>query len=175
MEQQGGRDEFIVVGDPGCMVHAQMPPYELMDVKHSLGASIGMAAGLALDDVTGKRVIALCGDSGLLHSGLGGLVDAARLGVSLLVLVLDNGTTALSGGQPHPASPVDAQGRPRRAVDLAALAREAGAGVVQEVDVDQGQDVRAALKSGLDWDGLAVVIARGQCARFLGKGDVSRV
>jgi indolepyruvate ferredoxin oxidoreductase alpha subunit len=165
MEAQGGREQFIVVGDPGCMVHAQMPPYRLMDVKQSLGASIGMAAGLALDDNTGKRVVALCGDSGFLHTGLGGLVDAARLEVSLLVLLLDNGTTALSGQQPHPASPVDAQGRPRRPVDLAALARAAGAGSVQVVDVDQGQDLRAALESGLDWEGVAVVIARGQCVR----------
>jgi indolepyruvate ferredoxin oxidoreductase alpha subunit len=163
METRGGREQFIVLGDPGCMVHAQMPPYQLLDVKHSLGASIGMAAGLALDGVTGRRVVALCGDSGFLHTGLGGLVDAARLDISLLVLLLDNGTTALSGQQPHPASPVDAQGRPRRPVDLAALAHAAGAGLVQVVDVDQGQDLHAALENGLDWEGVAVVIARGQC------------
>ena len=72
MEQLGGRDEFIIVGDPGCMVRAQSPPYELMDVKNSLGSSIGMAAGVALSPMKGglkKRVIALCGDSGFLHSG----------------------------------------------------------------------------------------------------------
>jgi indolepyruvate ferredoxin oxidoreductase alpha subunit len=122
-----------------------------------------MAAGLALDDNTGKRVVALCGDSSFLHTGLGGLVDAARLDVSLLVLLLDNGATALSGRQPHAASPVDAQGRPRRPVDLAALACAAGAGLVQVVDVDRGEDLRAALESGLDWEGVAVVIACGQC------------
>ncbi len=162
--QRGGRDPFIVVGDPGCMVRAQMPPYELMDVKHSLGSAIGMATGIAAaQGRAGKRVIALCGDSGFLHSGLNGLVDAARLGVRLLVLVLDNGTTALSGGQPHPASPVDTRGRSRRTVDLAALAHAAGAGVVRVADLDNGEDIQPALAQGLDFDGLAVVIARGQC------------
>ncbi|MFQ6100375.1 MAG: thiamine pyrophosphate-dependent enzyme [Anaerolineae bacterium] len=169
VEQLGGRDEVIVVGDPGCMVRAQLPPYELLDVKHSLGSSIGVAAGIALSQTkgnTGKRVIALCGDSSFLHSGFNGLVDAARVGVRMLVLLLDNGTTALSGGQPHPASRVDARGKPRRAVDLAALAREAGAGEVRVVDLDRGKDVRAAIEAGMHFDGLAVVIARGRCIRW---------
>jgi indolepyruvate ferredoxin oxidoreductase alpha subunit len=169
MEQLGGRDEFIVVGDPGCMVRSQLSPYELLDVKHSLGSSIGMAAGVALSqakDDTGKRVVALSGDSSFLHSGFAGLVDAARIGTGVLVLILDNGTTALSGGQPHPASQIDARGRPRRTVDLAALAREAGAGEVRVVDLDQGEDIRTAIKMGMNSDGVVVVIARGQCPRW---------
>ena len=166
VEQMGGRDEFIVVGDPGCMVRAQLPPYELLDVKHSLGSSVGMAAGVALSQMrasAGKRVVALVGDSGFLHSGLNGLMDAARVGARILVLMLDNGTTALSGGQSHPASPTDARGNPQRAVALAALAREAGAEMVRTVDLDLGEDVRAAIEMGMDFDGVAVVIARGQC------------
>jgi indolepyruvate ferredoxin oxidoreductase alpha subunit len=169
MEQLGGRDEFIVVGDPGCMVRSQLPPYELMDVKHSLGSSIGMAAGVALSQAkegAGKRVVVLCGDSSFLHSGFAGLVDAARIGARMLVLILDNGTTALSGGQPHPASRADARGRPRRAVDLAALACEAGAGEVSVVDLDRGEDIRTALETGMNVDGVAMVIARGRCPRW---------
>jgi TPP-dependent indolepyruvate ferredoxin oxidoreductase alpha subunit len=187
--QLGGRDEVIVVGDPGCMVRAQLPPYELLDVKTSLGSSIGMAAGIALgqrhlDPVAGshpepaegfqsgkeKRVVALCGDSSFLHSGFSGLVDATRVGARMLVLILDNGTTALLGGQPHPASQMDARGRPRLAVDLAALAREAGAGIVQVVDLDHGGDIRAAIAMGMDFDEVAVVIARGQCPRWSAAG-----
>jgi len=167
--QLGRRDEVIVVGDPGCMVRAQLPPYELLDVKNSLGSSIGMAAGIALSQRkggTGKRVVALCGDSGFLHSGFSGLVDATRIGATMLVLLLDNGTTALSGGQPHPASQVDAWGRPRRVVDLAALACEAGAAMVQVVDLDRGEDIRAAIEKGMHFDGVAVVIARGRCPRW---------
>jgi indolepyruvate ferredoxin oxidoreductase alpha subunit len=173
--QLRGRDEVIVVGDPGCMVRAQLPPYELLDVKTSLGSSIGMAAGIALGMTkggTGKRVVALCGDSAFLHSGFSGLVDATRVGAKILVLILDNGTTALSGGQPHPASQVDARGRPRRAVDLAALAREAGVGMVQVVDLDRDEDIRAAVETGMDFDGVAVVVARGQCPRWSAEGCV---
>jgi indolepyruvate ferredoxin oxidoreductase alpha subunit len=173
ISQLGGRDEVIVVGDPGCMVRAQLPPYELLDVKNSLGSSIGMAAGLALSQDKspgGKRVVALCGDSGFLHTGFGGLVDAVRVGATMSVLILDNGTTALSGGQPHPASRRDARGRPRRAVDLAGLAREAGVDRVQVVDLDRGEEVRPAIESGMRVDGVSVVIARGQCPRWASAG-----
>jgi len=166
VERLGGRDRVIVTGDPGCMVRAQLPPYELMDIKHSLGSSIGMAAGIALSP-TNKRVIALCGDSGFLHSGLGGLVDAVRAGARMLVLILDNGTTALSGGQPHPASQTDARGRPRRAVDLAALVRAAGVDLVRVVDLDRGEDTRAAINTAMSYKGVAVVIVRGRCPRWV--------
>jgi indolepyruvate ferredoxin oxidoreductase alpha subunit len=137
------------------MVRAQLPPYELLDVKISLGASIGMAAGVALSqlrDNTGKQVITLCGDSSFLHSGLNGL---------------DNGTTALSGGQPHPASQADARGSLRRAVDLAELVRAASVGELHTVDLDRGDDIRAAIEAGIGFDGVSVVIARGQCPQWI--------
>jgi indolepyruvate ferredoxin oxidoreductase alpha subunit len=166
MARHGGRDAFVIVGDPGCMVRAQLPPYRLLDVKSSLGSSIGTATGMALSvakDGTGTRVVAICGDSALLHSGLNGLVDAARLGVAMTVLILDNGTTALSGGQPHPGSRLDARGVPQQAVDLAALVRAAGVDALQVVDVAQGDDISAALEGALGEDGLAAVVARGPC------------
>jgi len=169
MERHGGRDAFIVTGDPGCMVRAQLPPYTLLDVKHSLGSSIGLAAGLALSQQrlgAGKRVIALAGDSGFLHSGLAGLMDAVHAGASLTVFLLDNGTTALSGGQPHPATGVDARNAPRKAVDIAALVRACGVDKVQIANIDHGDDICAAVEAGLQAEGVTVVIARGQCHRW---------
>jgi indolepyruvate ferredoxin oxidoreductase alpha subunit len=168
----GERDEFVIVGDPGCMVRGQLRPYEIMDVKHSLGSSIGVAAGIARalhERGEKKRVIALCGDSGLLHSGLGGLVDAARMKVPLLVMILDNGLTALSGGQPHPGSIVDARGDPQRAVDLAGMARNSGVGEVWVVDLDRGEDIRSAIERGMEHQGTGVVIACGRCPQWFSK------
>jgi indolepyruvate ferredoxin oxidoreductase alpha subunit len=168
MARLGGRDRFILVGDPGCMVRAQLPPYELLDVKNSLGSSIGIATGLALSARQTKatrQIIALSGDSSFMHSGLPGLIDAARFGVDMLVIVLDNGTTALSGGQPHPASRTDARGNPQPAVDLAALAQQAGAGLVRVVDLDRGDDARPAIEAGIQFKGVAVIIAHGECRR----------
>lgn len=166
VERGGGRDKFVITGDPGCMVRAQPPPYELMDVKNSLGSGIGMGAGIALalsrsgDE---KRVVVLCGDSGLLHSGLQGLVDAVQLGVRMLVLILDNGTTALSGGQPHPGSHVDARGEPNSQVDLEKLVRATGVNSFHAVDLDRREDIQPAIEAGMANDGVSVVVAKGEC------------
>ena len=162
LEDHGGRAGFCLVGEPGCMVRAQLPPYELFDVKNSLGASVAMAAGLALSGID-QRVIALCGDSAFLHSGLNGLLSAVSAGVSMVLLILDNGTTALSGGQPHPASATDARGRPQRGADLEALVRAAGVRALTLVDVDRGESVYEPLRAALQNGGLSVIIARGQC------------
>jgi indolepyruvate ferredoxin oxidoreductase alpha subunit len=170
MEEAGGRDRFVVTGDPGCMVRAQPSPYELMDVKNSLGSGIGMGAGVALamsrneDD---RRVVALCGDSGLLHSGLQGLVDAVQLGVRMLVLVLDNGTTALSGGQPHPGSTVDVRGEKRSGVDLERLVHATGVIHCTVVDLDRGEDIQPVIYDGLENNYLSVIIVKGECTFYL--------
>ncbi|UCF60471.1 MAG: hypothetical protein JSV37_12000 [Anaerolineaceae bacterium] len=169
VEEHGGREEVVIVGDPGCMVRGQLPPYEIMDVKHSLGSSIGMASGIALGLMgrgEGKRVVALCGDSGFLHSGLAGLVDAARMEVPVLIIILDNGLTGLSGGQPHPASSVDARGASQPAVDLVEMARDSGVGELWVVDLDRGEDIRSAIDQGMDYRGTGVIIARGRCVHW---------
>jgi indolepyruvate ferredoxin oxidoreductase alpha subunit len=90
-------------------------------------------------------------------------MDAARMGVRVLVIILDNGLTALSGGQPHPASSVDARGAPQRAVDLVEMARNSGVGELWEVDLDRGEDIRSAIARGMDYRGTSVIIARGRC------------
>jgi indolepyruvate ferredoxin oxidoreductase alpha subunit len=165
----GGRDRAVIVGEPGCMVRGQLPPYGLLDVKTSLGSSIGMATGIALTLAKhheNKRVVALCGDSSFLHSDVNALLDAARAGVSLLVLILDNGTTALSGGQPHPASPRDARGKPRSAADMATLIRGSGVRTVETIGVQSKDRLKDAIETGLKGEGISVIVASGPCPRY---------
>jgi len=165
MEDHGGRDAFVVTGETGCMVRAQLPPWEIMDLKYGMGASIGLAAGLARSGIP-HRVIALSGDSALLHSGLGELIDAARARVAMLVIVLSNQTTALSGGQPHPATGHDAVGNPQQPVDLPGLIRAAGVGHVRVVDPREGEKMKSAIEEGMTSGRLAVVIAERACPRY---------
>jgi indolepyruvate ferredoxin oxidoreductase alpha subunit len=165
MERRGGRDAFVVTGETGCMVRAQLPPWEILDVKYGMGSSIGLAAGLARAGIS-QRVIALAGDSAFLHSGLAELIDADQARANLLVVLLANETTALSGGQPHPATGHDARGRPQRPVDLVALARAAGVATVRVVDPDRRETLEAAFGEALDRQSLAMVIVRKACPRW---------
>jgi indolepyruvate ferredoxin oxidoreductase alpha subunit len=171
MERHGGRDAFIVTGEPGCMVRAQLPPWELLDVKYGMGSSIGLAAGLARSGV-GQKIVALSGDSALLHSGFGELIDAVQTGIHLLVVVLANETTALSGGQPHPGTARDALGHPRTPVDLAALVKAAGVASVHTVDPLDHQATETTFENALTSNRLVVVIARRACPEWEGKARV---
>ena len=167
MARHGGRDAFVVTGETGCMVRSQLPPYTMLDVKYGMGSSIGLGAGLARTGLP-QRVIALSGDSALLHSGLGELIDAAQADIDLLVVILANETTALSGGQPHPGTGHDARGKARLPVDLAALVRAAGVASVRVVDPEDRQETEAALEEALMTGGPAAVIAQRACPKWEG-------
>ena len=160
--EAGGRDSSIIVGEPSCMVKACSPPLELLDVKYSLGASIGMAVGMAAA-TPGPKVIALAGDSSLLHHSWGGLVEAVRGDVDLVVIVLDNGTTAMSGRQPHAGTAYNARQALSPAVDLEALIRASGALRVRVVDPFDSAQTHRALREALNHRGLSIIISRSPC------------
>jgi len=165
LESTGGREGAIIVGEPGCMVRAQLPPLELLDVKYSLGSSLGLAVGLAAAHPT-QKVIAFTGDSSFLHHGWGGLTEAVRQRSNLLAIVLDNATTALSGGQPHAGTPYDARGEALPALDLERLARALGAETARAIDPFDRGALWAALDAALQSDGLDVIVARHPCPRL---------
>jgi indolepyruvate ferredoxin oxidoreductase alpha subunit len=91
------RSGCFVATDVGSSVKLCYPPYSGADVALCLGSAIGVASGAAR---SGKRAIAVIGDYGLLHSGLGALFDIARLGLPVLTVVLANGISHQTGGQP---------------------------------------------------------------------------
>jgi indolepyruvate ferredoxin oxidoreductase, alpha subunit len=168
MDRHGGREAFVVTGETGCIVRAQLPPWELLDVKYAMGSSIGLATGLARADLP-EKIVALTGDSAFLHSGLGELIDAVQAGANLLVVILDNETTALSGGQPHPATGYDALGQARKPVDLVALVRASGVDTIWVVDPADMPVAQAAFEEGLTLGRLGVVITRHPCPRWVGQ------
>lgn len=140
--------------------------YDLMDVKTSLGASISIAAGISSSFVRQniqKRVIAISGDSGFLHTNFQGLVDAVQINSQMLVLILDNNTTALSGGQPHPGTRTQSIDRASQTIEIKKLAEDSGAAFVKVVKIDSGDDICSVITRGIDTQGVSVIIARGDC------------
>lgn len=140
--------------------------YDLMDVKTSLGASISIAAGISSSFVRQniqKRVIAISGDSGFLHTNFQGLVDAVQINSQMLVLILDNNTTALSGGQPHPGTRTQSIDRASQIIEIKKLAEDSGAAFVKVVKIDSGDDICSVITRGIDTQGVSVIIARGDC------------
>jgi len=155
--------KLIITGDIGCYTLAAYPPLRAMDTTACMGASIGQAIGLEKAGVSGK-VIAVIGDSTFMHSGITGIVDAVYNDSKITVLVLDNGTTAMTGHQDHPGSGISAQGVTTKAVDIEKLVKGVGVGDVRVVNAFDVKAVRSAIRSALDNNELSVVIVRGKCA-----------
>ncbi len=90
-------ESSVVTSDIGCYSLGALPPYSSIETILCMGASIGMAKGAA--EVGQQNVIATIGDSTFLHSGITPLIDAVAGKVSMTVIILDNSTTAMTGGQ----------------------------------------------------------------------------
>jgi len=162
-----GRSEkesgLIITGDIGCYTLATYPPLRAMDTTACMGASIGQAIGLVKAGVSSK-VAAVIGDSTFMHSGITGIIDAVYNDARITVIILDNGTTAMTGHQDHPGSGKSAQGISTQKVDISRIVEGAGVKNLQIVNSFDIKSVRAAIRSALDSEQLSVVIVRGQCA-----------
>jgi indolepyruvate ferredoxin oxidoreductase, alpha subunit len=152
----------VVMGDIGCYTLAAMPPLSAMDSCVAMGSSIGMAIGVARSGGAGAPVVAAIGDSTFIHAGLPALADAVYNGTRLVVLVLDNGTTAMTGGQPHPAAGATIRGDAAGAVDLPALCRALGADVTVVDPYDLAATTQA-LRRAVEAPGVSVVITDRPC------------
>ena len=162
-----GRSEkesgLIITGDIGCYTLATYPPLRAMDTTACMGASIGQAIGLVKAGVTSK-VVAVIGDSTFMHSGITGLIDAVYNDASITVIILDNGTTAMTGHQDHPGSGISAQGATTQKVAIEKVVEGVGVKNLQVVDAFDMKAIRSAIRSALDSGQLSVVIVRGKCA-----------
>ena len=164
MERHGGRQHHVVIGETGCMIRANLAPMELFDVKYSLGSGLGLGLGLALRD-TRHHVIALLGDSSFFHSDINAMPYAVQLDPPLTVIVLDNDTTALTGGQPHTGSTTDERGRRRKHAALARVIR--GCGIKPQLCTpDDTQAMGVAFDEAFEAEGLRVIVVRGPCPRY---------
>ena len=86
-----------VFSDIGCYTLGALPPYNAINTCVDMGASVTMAKGAA--DAGLKPSVSVIGDSTFTHSGMTGLLDVVREDSPITVIISDNSTTAMTGGQ----------------------------------------------------------------------------
>jgi len=165
---------LIITGDIGCYTLATYPPLCAMDTTACMGASIGQALGMEKAGISNK-VVAVIGDSTFLHSGITPLVNAVYNEGQITVIILDNGTTAMTGHQDHPGTGISAQGKETKAVALEHLVRGIGISNVKVIDAFNVRGLRAAVRSSLNSPELSVVIVRGACPMHVPRRSEPRV
>ncbi|MCD6351800.1 MAG: 4Fe-4S binding protein, partial [Armatimonadetes bacterium] len=110
-----------------------------------------------------QKVVAVIGDSTFTHMGMPGLLNAVYNSGDFVVVILDNRTTAMTGGQDHPGTGRTLLGEEAPALEFARLAEALGAGFVRKVQAAELDAVEAALRDAIDFSGPAVVIVEGPC------------
>ena len=165
--------EAIFPGDIGCYTLGLNQGS--VDTVHDMGASISMASGFyhayAQDGKT-PPIFATIGDGTFFHSGAAGLENAVYNGARFVLLVLDNGTTSMTGMQPTPEFGVTADGHSGGMVHLETLIRGCGINYLEHADPDDLATFRRVLLDALDHSraehgGVAVVLARYACVTQL--------
>jgi indolepyruvate ferredoxin oxidoreductase alpha subunit len=151
----------FVTGDIGCYTLGANPPLSALETCLCMGASIGKAAGLALQGV--KRVAAVIGDSTFLHSGIPAIINAVCNKADILVCILDNSVVAMTGHQPTPETGLTAKGEETKAVDLAEICKACRVESVKVIDPFKKEETVKALKEGLENPGVWVVISKRPC------------
>jgi indolepyruvate ferredoxin oxidoreductase alpha subunit len=118
-----------IAGDIGCYTLGAGHPWNALDTCISMGASMGIALGLdkgRAEADKDKRILAVIGDSTFLHMGMQGLLDMVYNQGNVTVLLLDNRTVGMTGGQDNPGNGRDIYGNPAPRVDFAKLVESLG-------------------------------------------------
>jgi indolepyruvate ferredoxin oxidoreductase alpha subunit len=157
------RIDANVLGDIGCYGLGFSPPISAMHTAICMGASIGNAIGMAKVNGSDKPIVAMIGDSTFLHSGMTPLLDAVYSQANITVLILDNRTVAMTGGQPTPASGSRANGTPTEKVDLEKLIEGFGIKFIKYVDPYNIEESLMVVKEAVAFKGPAVVITNRPC------------
>ncbi len=150
----------VYSSDIGCYTLGFLPPFRAADFLLCMGSSISTGAGFAR--ASGKPVVAFIGDSTFFHSGITGLVDAVAYNHDILIVILDNRTTAMTGHQPNPGVDTTIFGANPNPVDMMALIRACG---IEPVKVNplNHKAMIGALRTFADQHGPRVLVAEYPC------------
>ncbi len=152
----------VIAGDIGCYTMGALPPYESVHTCLCMGSGVTFQEGLS-KSVKDRKVIGVIGDSTFVHSGITGVINAVYNKTRGVIIILDNATTAMTGGQPNPATGETLRGDRVRQLVLEDIVAACGVDHVDVIDPVKHKEFEALLNQRLDEDGLSVIITRRPC------------
>lgn len=157
-------DSAVYSSDIGCYTLGILPPLKAADFLLCMGSSISAGSGAA--KAAGQDVVAFIGDSTFFHSGITGLVNALFNRHNLLVCILDNRTTAMTGHQPNPGVDKTTMGDNPVRVDIERLVGGLGIEHIRKVNPLNQKATLKAIEELKGLTGVRVLIAEEPCPLF---------
>jgi indolepyruvate ferredoxin oxidoreductase alpha subunit len=165
IKQAAGGMETIYPTDIGCYTLGFLPPLAMGDFLICMGSSVSSSCGFS--KATDKKVVSFIGDSTFFHSGMTGLANAVYNNHNFTLVILDNGTTAMTGHQPNPGVDMQAlslEGYNR--ISIEAVVKALGVRHITIVKPYKLKKSIAAIKEALDFEGVSVVISQEMCTLY---------
>ncbi len=158
------RDGFVC-GDIGCYGMAAGPTgFQTLKTLHAMGSATGLASGFGKLGRFGmdQPVFAICGDSTFFHAVMPALVNAIHNKADIMLVVLDNSGTAMTGFQAHPGLNVNAAGDEAPSIDIPSVCRAMGA-AVEVCDPFDIEETQQTLLDMIDQKGVKVIVLKQIC------------
>ena len=148
--------------DIGCYTLGLLPPLSTVDSFLCMGASVTQAQGASIRNP--QKIVAFIGDSTFFHSGLTGLANAVHNSHDLMLVILDNSTTAMTGHQPHTGT--DYAPETASKLDIVKVVKGLGVEDVDVVDPNNLKESIRVMQAAYRRGGVRVVITRHACPLF---------
>lgn len=154
-------DETVYAGDIGCYVMSFFPPMGITDWVICMSGGLGAAVGASMK--TDQRIIALMGDSTFFHTGLQILINAVFNNANVILFILDNATTAMTGGHPHPGVGINGMGEPAPTPSISDICRSVGVKWVRVVDPFNPYQMISTILQAKKQSGVKVIVSEREC------------
>jgi indolepyruvate ferredoxin oxidoreductase alpha subunit len=161
------KSKATVIGDIGCYSLAILEPFEVHKTNISMGASLGMALGIASAQSISsikKPIVATIGDGTFFHSGMTGFVQLAQTKENITVIVLDNRTTAMTGGQITPTTADYFKEKNYYTASIPDILKSFGIQDITVTDQFKYKETKHIILEAMKRDGLSVVVTTRPCA-----------
>lgn len=152
----------VFSGDIGCYTLGNAMPLDMVDTCLCMGADITMAQGLHRIEPDAVN-FSFIGDSTFFASGMTGIVNAVYNRTDIILMVLDNSTTAMTGHQPHPGTGMTMMHEISPRVSIEAILRAVGLTSVETVDPLNLEQTIQAVRTAADKPGVKAIICKSPC------------
>ncbi|MFX1323912.1 MAG: thiamine pyrophosphate-dependent enzyme [Promethearchaeota archaeon] len=163
----GKSDKIAFINDIGCysMLLLNKDIYYKMnadDLLLAMGATLGTGSGISL--AAEEKVISVIGDSTFFHAGLPGMVNICNNNEDVIVVILDNSVTAMTGQQPNPGTGYGPANTPKNKIQIESILEGIGFKNIMINDCFDAKNCIPTFKKALEEPGPAIIISRGPCA-----------
>lgn len=152
----------VFSGDIGCYTLGNAMPLDMVDTCLCMGADVTMAQGLHRIEPDTVN-FSFIGDSTFFASGMTGIVNAVYNRTDIILMVLDNSTTAMTGHQPHPGTGMTMMHEISPKVSIEAILRAVGLTSVETVDPLNLEQTIQAVRTAADKPGVKAIICKSPC------------